>query len=237
MNFVNQANYDSLYSEGKAFLRWPADWILRFNNMFLNDRLPKNARMLDFGCGSGNNAIPFLKQSYEVHGVDVAPSSKELVEKNLEFHGLGRDFSDRLVILSPPLLSLPYEDNYFDFVLSNQVHYYSKSEAELHSLNSELLRIMKPGGVIFVTMMGPKNYYITKWSKPNPVNGVYEVRIDDPAHRLAGVSEDILLVESEEELLRMFAEFEPETTGYFDQSMFDLDSNFHWIFVGVKPDS
>ena len=38
----------------------------------------------------------------------------------------------------------------------------------------------------------------------------------------------------EEELKDLFSEFECLSTGYFDQSMFDMTSTFHWIFVGKK---
>lgn len=234
MNSLNKDNYDSLYAEEKAFLRWPADWILRFNNMFLRERLSAPARILDFGCGSGNNSIPFLKEGHEVLGIDVAPNTRQLVEKNLNYHGLGNDYLNNLKIQSPPLVNLPYDDGYFDFVISNQVHYYSKSDLELHEINSELRRVMKPGAVIFATMMGRENYYISKWSRYDPTDGLYKVRIQDPTHRLNGVSEDILLVESKEDLLTKFSEFTPITVGHFDQAMFDMESNFHWIFVGRR---
>lgn len=231
---INQQNYDSLYASGKAFLRWPADWLLRFNNMFLRSRLVRPARILDFGCGSANNSIPFLKEGHEVHGVDVATHSLDLISRNLEFHNLNKDFLDRVTIGNAPLLELPYEDDYFDFIISNQVHYYSTSEEEMHLVNTGLHRVLRPGGFIFVTMMGPRNYYITDWVRNVPENGVYQVRISDPAHRLYGVKEDVLLCHSEEHLKDMFSEFTSVTVGYFDQKMFDMYSNFHWIFVGTK---
>jgi SAM-dependent methyltransferase len=143
---------------------------------------------------------------------------------------------DASCIQPPPILNLPYEDNYFDFILSNQVHYYSSSEEEIHVVNKELLRTLKPGGSIFITMMGLKNYYITHHLKEISQNTqIYKVRVTDPDHRLYGVSEDVLAVRDEEHLRNLFDEFEPVTVGYFDQSMFDLKSNFHYIFVGCKP--
>ena len=60
------------------------------------------------------------------------------------------------------------------------------------------------------------------------------MRIDDPNHRLNGVSEDVLLVRDEAHLLQRFQEFKPITTGHFDQAMFDIKSNFHFIFAGTK---
>jgi hypothetical protein len=42
------------------------------------------------------------------------------------------------------------------------------------------------------------------------------------------------MVSDEKALCELFSEFEPVSTGYFDQSMFDMASNFHWIYVGSK---
>jgi len=234
MQLTNPGNYDSLYSEKKAFLRWPADWVLRFDNMFLRDNLPVDARVLDFGCGSGNNSIPFLKFGFEVHGVEVAQHSAELIAENLDFHSLPQSFLARVLFQDPPVIRLPYQDDFFDLIISNQVHYYSTDEAELHEVNQELRRILKPGGTIFATMMGPSNYYITDWTARVSGSGIHEVRIEAPEHRLNGVSEDILLVRDTDHLLDLFQEFQPLTTGYFDQSMFDMKSNFHFIFAGTK---
>lgn len=234
MTTENQANYDELYTRSEAFLRWPADWILRFHNMFLRERLPSDAQILDFGCGSGNNSIPFLKMGHAVMGIEVAQSSRDLVRQNLEFHGLPLDYLHDLQIVSPPIINLPYKDNTFDFVLSNQVHYYSASEDELHSVNSEIERVLKPGGIFFVTMMGPKNYYISDFTRSVTQDGIHNVRIDDDKHRLAGVHEDVLVCRDEDHLRNLFHEFGAVTVGYFDQKMFDMKSNFHWIFVGKK---
>lgn len=61
-----------------------------------------------------------------------------------------------------------------------------------------------------------------------------EIGIDDEKHRLHGVRELILAVTDEQDLCSLFDAFEPVTTGYFDQKMFDMYSNFHYIFVGKK---
>lgn len=202
--------------------------------MYLRDKLGSKSRVLDFGCGSGNNSIPFLKFGMEVYGVEVAPHSRELILENLDFHGLPHSFLERVSIQDPPLTQVPYGDDFFDLIISNQVHYYSSSEEELHRVNQELNRVLKPSGTIFATMMGPSNYYITDWTAQVTDAGVHQVRIDAPNHRLNGVKEDIILVKDEAHLLDLFREFEPLTTGYFDQSMFDMKSNFHFIFAGTK---
>lgn len=47
---------------------------------FLNE-LPKNAYILDFGCGSGRDSKYFLEQSYQVKAVDGSEAMCKIAEK------------------------------------------------------------------------------------------------------------------------------------------------------------
>lgn len=230
----NKGNYQWLYEKREAFLRYPADWIIRFHNMYLKQHLP-TGRVLDYGCGSGNNGIFLIEKGYEVYGVDVAPAATHLVELNLQSRGLDLKYAEKFQIIPVDLKRLPFEDNFFDFVLSNQVLYYLPSEQRIREVCREMARVLRPGGLVFFTMLGPRNYYIQYHTKRIHDGKIYEIVIDDPAHRLSGLKELIYLVRDERELKDLFSDFECVTTGYFDQSMFDMSSNFHWIFVGRKP--
>jgi ubiquinone/menaquinone biosynthesis C-methylase UbiE len=139
---------------------------------------------------------------------------------------------DNFSLISPDTVCLDYPDNTFDFILSNQVLYYLPSIEHLKKVCAEMKRVLKPGGYVFFTMMGPANYYLTHHLKSIKDNGVFEIRVEEEGHRLNGVQELILGVKDEEHLITMFDDFEVITTGYFDQKMFDLKSNQHFIFVG-----
>jgi SAM-dependent methyltransferase len=227
----NQANYENLYAREEAFLRYPADWLIRFHNMFLRSRLPDGGRALDYGCGSGNNSVFLIQKGFETHGVDVAPSFKNLLKRNFELHGIDEKLTANFGIISSDQTTLPFEDATFDFIVSNQVLYYLPNEQHIKQVCNELARCLKPGGAVFFTMMGPKNYYITRHSKPLG-NDTYDIRINTPGHRLHGVHEVVYLVRSEQHCRSLFGAFKPLTIGYFDQAMFDMESNFHWIYVG-----
>lgn len=176
----------------------------------------------------------FIKNNYEVYGVDVAPSFISLVEKNLKSNGLNEALISNFRQKDPNTPKIDFPDSFFDFIVSNQVLYYMPNEDFLHKVCAEMLRVLKPGGYVFFTMMGMKNYYITHHSKRIINDRIYEVIIDDPNHRLFGVRELILIARDESDLCRLFKSFEPVSVGYFDQSMFDMYSNFHYIFVGRK---
>jgi hypothetical protein len=36
---TNVGNYEDLYSKDEAFLRFPADWVIRFHNMYMKKNL------------------------------------------------------------------------------------------------------------------------------------------------------------------------------------------------------
>jgi len=230
---VNKDIWEEAYIKQTSFLRYPGDWIPRFHNMYLKEHQP-TGRVLDFGCGSANNGIFFIRSGYDVYGVDITDSVHELISLNLEFYGLDPSYHEKFQDIPLDWTKLPYEDNYFDIIISNQVLYYLSSEAEIKRVCKELSRCLKPGGTVFFTTMGPKNYYMAEHTKEIHDGKVHEVRFEDPSHRLYGLREMIYLVENEDELKALFSDFECITTGYFDQRMFDVTSNFHWIFAGKK---
>jgi len=233
---VNRENYADKYSKQEAFLRYPADWIARFHNIYLKNVLP-TGRILDYGCGSGNNSMFFIEKGYEVYGVDVTETILPLVKANLKHMNLDQSLAGKFSVISPDCVKLPFEDGFFDFVLCNQVFYYLPSEEHIKKVCKEMSRCLKPGGTVFFTTMGPKNYYITTHTKQIHQGKIHEIRIGDPNHRLKDFREFIYLVKDKKELKELFSEFECVSTGYYDQSMFDMSSTFHWIFVGKKKGS
>jgi hypothetical protein len=118
-------------------------------------------------------------------------------------------------------------------VVANQVLYYLVDQQRMRGMCDELRRILKPGGAAFFTMMGKRNYYVTEGHAKPIGSNVYELKIGGD-HRLKGFHQIFYIVSDEDHLRSIFSMFQPLTVGYFDQAMFDLKSNFHWIFAGVK---
>lgn len=229
---ITKSNYERVYSEKRVFLRYPADWVIRFHNMMLSHELDAGAKVLDYGIGSGNNAVFLAKQGYDIMGADVTDTVLPLVAENFNDARLP---VPEVEILDQVPKQLPWRDASFDFVLSNQVLYYLPGYEELTHIAAELHRITRPGGVFFLTMMGSKNYYIRECSR-SMENGVFEVFIGGD-HRLAGSGpyhEYILVPKGEGHLCELMRPWKCEDIGYFDQRMGDMTSNFHWIFVGRK---
>ncbi len=130
-------------------------------------RIKHMERILELGCGSGDNfrELRSISCTAELHGVDIMEPN-QIVEK-MVYHKLNLD-------LDP----LPYNNNYFDAILFTHVIEHLRSP---FNLGREIQKVLKPGGVIYVetpnwTSMLVPSFGIRR-EQHNPFNF-----FDDPTH-------------------------------------------------------
>lgn len=103
------------------------------------------SRILDWGCGSGRLIRHFANSikasNVTLYGTDYNENYIDWCKKNIPnvFFNKNSDF--------PPL---PYEDNFFDVVYGISI-FTHMSELQHGRWMEELNRILKPGGVLFLT--------------------------------------------------------------------------------------
>jgi SAM-dependent methyltransferase len=102
--------------------------------------------VLDLGCGSGRHTVYLSQQGFLVHGLDNSPQGIELTRQWLSNEGLQADL--QLQNMTEPL---PYEDVFFDAVISVQVIHHS-TLATIRGIVREMARVLKKGGSVFVTV-------------------------------------------------------------------------------------
>jgi len=105
-----------------------------FENIILS--LPKKAKVLDAGCGSGNNSryIHDLRADLEIIGIDISLDIKKHLPKYLKFKQLSvEDLST-------------FKEGTFDCILCFRVLEHVKDTSKAAS---EFLRVLKKGGYIF----------------------------------------------------------------------------------------
>lgn len=107
--------------------------------------LNTGARILDVGCGIGQQALELQTRGFDVNGIDPAASMLSLAHDKLK---------DR--VLDGSILNIPFPDNSFDFVYSLEVFRYLDSTDNVKGLQ-EMLRVLKPGGVFFST-------FVNRWA-------------------------------------------------------------------------
>lgn len=106
-----------------------------------------NSRPIDFldaGCGTGRFLVPFAKQGHRMTAIDFHKDSLRIAVENAEKAGV--EVSSHDGDLHQVLSGLPSES--FDAVMSIEVLYTSKNR---QSVMQEMKRVLRPGGLMFVT--------------------------------------------------------------------------------------
>jgi ubiquinone/menaquinone biosynthesis C-methylase UbiE len=106
-------------------------------------------RALDIGCGNGPMSIELSKRYPNAHvtGIDYWGGrweySKAVCERNAEIECV----ADRVIFEKASAAALPFEDEYFDAVVSNLVFHEVGGVRDKRELIREALRVAKRGGV------------------------------------------------------------------------------------------
>lgn len=141
-------------AEGKYYMDYVAKGLTFPRNIFnspkikiaanLALKLTKGAVVLDAGCGAGyvsEGMAPRVK----LIGVDIEKEAVEFCQKNRKGKFLQAD-----------LESLPFKNNYFDLIIfTNTIEHLENP----HPILSELTRVLKPGGKLYVTTENCNNFF------------------------------------------------------------------------------
>ena len=107
----------------------------------------KGDYVLDVGCGTGVVAVTAAQLGARVTASDLTPELVTRARENSAISGFDIDFQ------IADVEQLPYENDKFDFVLSQFGHMFAP-RAELAV--AEMLRVLKPGGVIAFSTWPPE---------------------------------------------------------------------------------
>lgn len=101
-------------------------------------------RVLDLGCGAGRHVFYLSRQGFEVHGLDISAGGVERCRSEL------KEYQLPATVQIADMLSIPYPDTYFDWVLSVQVIYHVTA-ANLTQAIQHARGKLRPGGYFYVT--------------------------------------------------------------------------------------
>ncbi len=115
-------------------------------DQLLRGRIVPGMRVLDAGCGSGRNLVYFLREGYEVYGVDADPTAIEHVRwiaaslasalpaENFHVESIG---------------AMSFPDAFADVVVLNAVLHFAADDGQFEAMLRGAWRVLRPGGLFF----------------------------------------------------------------------------------------
>jgi len=97
-------------------------------------------RVLEVGFGSGITFLNLSEMYEEIHGLDLNASVEQVSD-------LFNKKNIRTNLRNGSVLSMPYEDNFFDTVLLISILEHLKPSEQMQAFN-EINRVLKPGGQV-----------------------------------------------------------------------------------------
>lgn len=86
---VSNSNWEKIYSEGKMLNKYPYDRVVSLTFKYFGHIQDKSKiKVLDLGCGAGNNSWFFAREGFDVTGIDVSKTAIEFVKKRFIKEGL-----------------------------------------------------------------------------------------------------------------------------------------------------
>jgi ubiquinone/menaquinone biosynthesis C-methylase UbiE len=132
---------EAFKKHGKIFLE-PQEDMGKIVDIFKKHGAKK---VLDLGCGTGRHTIYLAKNGFDVYGIDIAEEGIKIAKEWLSKEKLQADLR-----IGSIYERLPYEDSFFNAIISTNTIHHNKIE-NIRKAILEIERILKPGGLVFIT--------------------------------------------------------------------------------------
>ncbi len=118
-------------------------------DQILKGRFIPPARVLDAGCGEGRNLTYFIRNGFDVWGVDTNPSAIRMMQ--MMGKSLHPSFDAEKLMVSD-VADMPFPPESFDVVISSAVLHFASDEANFNDMFREIARVLKPGSILFARL-------------------------------------------------------------------------------------
>lgn len=118
-------------------------------DQLLKGRFDRSQKVLDVGCGGGRNLVYFLRNGYDVYGIDQNPDAVEQVKALSQSLAPTNPITNFAVT---KVEALPYADAAFDLAICSAVLHFAKDSNHFDEMLRSVWRVLKPGGYLFVRL-------------------------------------------------------------------------------------
>jgi len=155
-----------IYSKNNQINKYPyGEFISIFFNslkFLTNKSKKKDIKILELGCGTGNN-IKFISElGYDAYGVDGSTSACSIANSFIKKNNL------EATIIESKFQTLPFKDEYFDMVVDREAMYCGTLNSIKESWK-EANRVLKEGGIVMSFMYTVDNIWCQKANNDNLV--------------------------------------------------------------------
>lgn len=227
-------NYDAKNEWTKAYLTqrnmaYPSEYVIRifkgaYPRLNFDKKSFQNKKICDLGCGDGRNLVLLSQCGFDVYGMEISEDIMKKVRYDMD------DLNINAEIRCGTNDNIPYENDFFDFLLSWNSCYYMGENRDLDVYVEEFARCLKSDGYL-VLSIPKKTCFIYHGSEK--LNDGYQIIRNDPFNLR---NEEVLrMFENEDEIKNVFSKyFKNFIFGSIQDDCFGFDYHWHLVICQKK---
>lgn len=118
-------------------------------DQILRGNIAPGMKVLDAGCGYGRNLVHLLRTGCEVYALDADAEGVDHVRALAAELAPGLPAENFRV---GAIEKMPFASGFADVVLCNSVLHFAEDETQFLAMVTELWRVLRPGGLLFVRL-------------------------------------------------------------------------------------
>lgn len=184
--------WDKIYQKGKQLNRYPFSDIVSL--IFKMKQAKPNLKVLELGCGAGNNVVFMASEGVSVAGIDISKTAIDFAKSRLQQLNLNAE------LIVGDFCAQPWQDNTFDLVIDRSA-LNCVPRKQIKQALAEVNRVLKPSGCLYSSI----------YSDLHPAYITAQIRSEEftKGLTLAGYQDiDGLYFASKNDITSLFSEFE-----------------------------
>ncbi len=228
-------SYTDFHLKKKSNHLYPTEWVIRtmlgnYPGLKYDRSKYAGGKILDQGFGDGRN-MPLLNNcGLDIHGVETTQDTVDMVTNAMKQLGIPTD------LRVGDNANIPFEDNYFDYVLACAACYYIDKNGTFEDNLKEITRVLKPGGYLianfpaFTDLPIPNNFIL---NNAIPTDDGHVIITSD----VFGIRNGYKFkpFHSEQEIIdTLSSRYEDISTGYTFDNYYGLQQNLYIVTARKK---